>query len=57
MLNAADLVAVSGWGVPFSESFISTNPRVTCRVILIANTRSMSKLDGVRMVRDKGNSR
>ena len=52
--NVADLVAVSGWSVPFAESIVDVTNRVNCRWVLIDDSRSMTKLDGTRMVRDKG---
>ena len=46
--NLADLVAVSGWGVCFAESMLETSSRITYRYVLVDDSRSMTKLDGVR---------
>jgi hypothetical protein len=54
MSNVADLVAVGGWTVPFAESIVDVTNRVSSRWVLIDDSRSMTKLDGMRMVRDKG---
>ena len=47
--NLADLCGVSGWGVSFAESMLETSSRVTYRYVLVDDSRSMTKLDGVRI--------
>lgn len=51
-MSVSDLVAVSGWPVPFTEAVVESSTRVTCRFVLVDDSRSMAKLDGTRTTRD-----